>query len=579
MKGDEAMRKIRTAWLMGVVVFALGWDAQGALTKVKGRVVAADGAPVVEADVAPFWSFADGKMTPFGGGKTDTDGRFDFEAEFYNRPTALVAVDAERKRGGLVTVAPDRSPATALNTLVGGLAGVAMTKASDPIAIKLGPLVRVHGDFSCQELDKKVGWTNVYMMAEPGKIRVAQCMSNDSLFDLKLPAGEYLFNGYGSQVVKQMGKRLDLKADQPDLDLGSIDLKASPLGKMYGKEAPPLHITDARGIGKDMKLTDFKGKWVVLDFWGYWCGPCVGRSLPELMQFWDEYPDDRDKFVFLAFHDKQAKDFDELDAKLVPIVRDTWGGRNLPFPILLDSTGQTVEEYGIQSWPTTILINPEGKVVMGSEETIREHLPKIPITRRIPLALDRQLSLSLGDGMKLDKFADFLARQSHIPIRLDDQALATAGIAKDTLIPLTIRGQVSFRSWLELGLQPLGLVAVPGPEGMVVTTPQPDSTTELSAVQKTVAERIGRKLGEPTTFDFRDKTLAEVASYFEEQTNENFVLDPADRLAHRLDPKTTVSDKADGMPLRDGLKALLAPLGIEAVVRDEVVVLTKPAKP
>jgi len=552
------MRMIRAAGLLWVVV-ALGWDAQGALTKVKGRVVAADGAPVVGADVATLWSFDAGKMTPIGGGKTDAEGRFLIEAEFYRRPGPLMAVNVERTAGGWITVDPANVP--------------------DSADITAGPMVRVHGNFSCNDLKQRPEGTVVYMMSLDGKVRLTQCLSDKATFDMRLPVGKYRFHGYGPQDTTTINKTLDLKADTPDLDLGTLDIPASPLGKMYGKEAPPLHITDARGVSKDMKLADFKGKWVVLDFWGYWCGPCVGRSLPELMQLYDEYPDDRDKFVFLAFHDKQAKDFDELDAKLVPIVRDTWDGRNLPFPILLDSTGQTVEEYGIRSWPTTILIDPEGKVVRGSEETLRDHLPKIPMTRRIPLALNKQVGFGTTDGIKLDKFVEYMAQTSHLPIGFDDQTLATAGIAKDALIPLAMSGQVSLRSWLELGLQPLGLVATPGPEGLVVTTLQPDAIPELSAVQKKVAERIERKLGEPATFDFRDKTLAEIASHFEEQTGENFVLDPNDRLAHRLDPKATVSGKADGVPLRDGLKALLAPLGVEAVVRDEVVVLIKPAKP
>ena len=187
------------------------------------------------------------------------------------------------------------------------------------------------------------------MMFGPDKIRVAQCGSKAATFDLKLPAGEYLFNGYGTDEVQGMGKKLTLRADQPDLDLATIHLKASPLGQMYGKEPPPLHITDARGISREIKLSDFRGKWVILDFWGYWCGPCVSESLPDLMEIYDAHPADRDKFVVLAFHSKDIASFEELDPKLKPIVESTWGGRELPFPILLDSTGQTVEAYGIQS--------------------------------------------------------------------------------------------------------------------------------------------------------------------------------------------------------------------------------------
>ncbi len=151
------MRKIRAGWLVWVVV-ALGVDAQGALTKVKGRVVAPDGSPVVGAEVATLWMFDDGKIAPWGGEKTDSDGRFQISVDFYKRPGGLMALSADRTSGGWITVDPEKIPESA--------------------AITAGPLVRVHGDFSCNDLDtKKPSWTNVYMMSEDGKIRLAQCSS------------------------------------------------------------------------------------------------------------------------------------------------------------------------------------------------------------------------------------------------------------------------------------------------------------------------------------------------------------------------------------------------------------------
>ncbi len=80
------------------------------------------------------------------------------------------------------------------------------------------------------------------------------------------------------------------------------------------------------------------------------------------MKFYREYRDQRDRFEILAFHDPQAKSFDELDSKLKNIVEEQWNGRSLPFPILLDATGETVREWGIRSFPTTLLIDPEGNL-------------------------------------------------------------------------------------------------------------------------------------------------------------------------------------------------------------------------
>ena len=575
------MARMRAGWLTLVVV-ALGMEADAGPTRVSGQVVGADGMAVTGADVATLWDFTSDNLRPQGGGKTDGNGRFQFEVNLHERPDVLVAIDRERKLGGLVTVDPNKQQKfihTNIKSVAGEQVKPGANTSIEPVEIKLGPMIRVHGNFSCTEQNGPPGWINVRTYLDAGKILMAQSGSTSAAFDFKLPAGSYLLNGSGTIELQGFGRKLELRADKPDVDLGTIDFKLSPLGKMYGKEAPPLHITDARGIGKDVKLADFRGKWVVLDFWGYWCGPCVGRSLPDLMQIYDEHPDDRDKFVILAFHDKQAEDFEQLDRRMKPTVASTWGGRELPFPILLDSSGRTVEEYGIQSWPTTILIDPDGQVVRGGEDTLRKVLPPVAASRRLTLAIDKETGFGVSDDTTLAAFAKSIGRKTQLNIRLDEPSLRAAGVTPDAPIALDVSGKLSLRSWLELALRPLGLVAVSGPEGLVITTTAHGSASEPSAVQVKAAARIEAKLGEPTTFEFTGTTLREVAIFFQLQTGEPFVLDPAAILAGRLDPKAAISGNAEAVPLRKGLQSLLGPLGIEVVVRDEVVILGKPAQP
>ncbi len=101
----------------------------------------------------------------------------------------------------------------------------------------------------------------------------------------------------------------------------------------------------------------------------------MGGSLPALVRFFDEHSDQKDEFVILAFHDDSLADFTELDQKLAPIIENRWKGRALPFPILLDSTGETIATWGIGSFPTTVLIDPEGKLVGPvTEDALAERL-------------------------------------------------------------------------------------------------------------------------------------------------------------------------------------------------------------
>lgn len=290
------------------------------------------------------------------------------------------------------------------------------------------------------------------------------------------------------------------------------------------------------------------------------------------MDLYEDHAADRSKFEVIAFHDATVKDFPELDKKLEPIRKGTWGGRDLPFPILLDSTGETIKSYGINAYPTTILIDPEGKLVgEAREDQLEAKLPKLPGGKRAARSLDRGVTYGF-DGIPLAAAAQQFSGIIRLPIRLDEEALKSRGVDPKATIPFTMAGRVTLRSALNMLLRPDGLTVRPEGDGLLITVGE---IGEPSAAQKSCAEHINQDvLDKPLEFDIKDKTLAELAKYFETKTNENFVLDPAARRSKTLDPERKVTGSAKDIPLRDGLKKLLDPMKLTFVVRDEVVVIT-----
>jgi hypothetical protein len=93
------------------------------------------------------------------------------------------------------------------------------------------------------------------------------------------------------------------------------------------------------------------------------------------MKLYEKFEEKRDRFEILAFHDTKAKTLEEMDQKLARVIRERWGGKEFPFPILMDATGQTIKRYGIHKYPTLMLIDPEGRVVRdGDEKTLEKAL-------------------------------------------------------------------------------------------------------------------------------------------------------------------------------------------------------------
>jgi hypothetical protein len=289
------------------------------------------------------------------------------------------------------------------------------------------------------------------------------------------------------------------------------------------------------------------------------------------MDLYEAHAADRSKFEIIAFHDGTVQDFTELDKKLAPIKSGVWGGKDLPFPILLDSTGETIRTYDIHAFPTTILIDPEGKLVGEADESMLEaKLPKLPPGVRAARVLDRGITAQF-DEMPLTDAVQMLAAIGRVPIKFESGALEKQKIEATTMASFTMTGRLTLRSFLNLVLRPYGLTYKSDEDGILIV---PGPIGDPSTAQKACAEHINKDvLDKPLDFDLKEKTLAEIAKYFEAKTQENFVLDPAARRAGTLDPKAKLSGSSKDVPLRDGLKKLLDPMKLTFVVRDEVVVI------
>jgi thiol-disulfide isomerase/thioredoxin len=419
--------------------------------QVNGRVIDPDGKPVIGAEVGTFWfADVDQPMRAFAGTKTDAKGAFTLECETNGRDQAVMAIAQD-----------------------GGAGGTAVVDADDPrrpLVVRLGPLVDVRGHFTCRESGKPPIGTNLYLSLQPGQNRLIVNRSRGSEFALRLPPGEYELVGHGSLTDYEVTERA-VTLKEGAHDLGAIDLKRTEMARHYGKELPPWHITDARGLpqGKGVTLADFRGKWVVLDFWGYWCHPCVAFSLPSWIGFAEEHDAHREKFVILAFHDPQAKSFAELDEKLAPVVKSSWHGKPLPFPTLLDSTGTTVERFGVSRFPTVLLVDPEGHLVdpegVEVETYLAGELPPVPIERRIAHALARDIPFSTSAGMTLEKLVEVLGGVTRLKIELDEAELRAAGVSKDVQVPHH-EGTLTLQGWLGLALKPFELTFIPGDVGL-----------------------------------------------------------------------------------------------------------------
>ena len=111
-------------------------------------------------------------------------------------------------------------------------------------------------------------------------------------------------------------------------------------------------------LGKSVKLSDFRGKFVLVDFWASWCGPCR-QEMKSLLPLYNELKGEDLEFISISL-DKREKEW-----------RNMLKVENLPWVMLWDKEGFTIGDkpnaiqkaYGFYGIPFIVLIDKEGKIL------------------------------------------------------------------------------------------------------------------------------------------------------------------------------------------------------------------------
>ena len=104
------------------------------------------------------------------------------------------------------------------------------------------------------------------------------------------------------------------------------------------------------GLSGEVSLADYRGQYVLVNFWASWCPPCIGE-MPMLQAYHLAHQDDGFSLLAVNLGEDPAT------------VRRFMESQNFRFPVALDMQGRVSDAFGADSLPTSYLIGPDGKLI------------------------------------------------------------------------------------------------------------------------------------------------------------------------------------------------------------------------
>ena len=171
-----------------------------------------------------------------------------------------------------------------------------------------------------------------------------QNMSSDPNYNMDGFSGEEML-GFLDAMIKKFPDHNELVGIRKTIE------SQIPKSMWVGKMAPEISLPDMEG--KVISLSSFRGKYVLVDFWASWCGPCR-RENPNVVEAYNKFKERN--FTILGVSLDQ-----NIEAWKKAIIDD-----NLSWTHISDLKywqSEVVPVYGIQSIPFNVLVDPTGKVV------------------------------------------------------------------------------------------------------------------------------------------------------------------------------------------------------------------------
>ena len=139
---------------------------------------------------------------------------------------------------------------------------------------------------------------------------------------------------------------------------------------------PALDFTVYDADGNAVKLSDFYGKPIVLNFWASWCGPCKSE-MPDFQKACTDLEGEV-QFLMVNMTDGSRETLDTAKAFLAD--------SGYTFPVFFDTDTDAAIKYSVYALPTTYFINAEGNLVAYAEQALSADVLQMGIDMILPAA-------------------------------------------------------------------------------------------------------------------------------------------------------------------------------------------------